>query len=97
MATLGRWAYRDWALGLVDRLSCRLGNLWAICGKPFLRLVSSVCVFSFLPGEGRGGALGYFLGGCVPPGTPNWHPVLKKFPLRLIPHSTNRPIFYTPF
>ena len=26
-------------------------------------------------GEG-GGALGYFLGGYVPPGT--WHPVLKK-------------------
>ena len=25
-----------------------------------------------------GGALGYFLGGYVPPGTPNWHPVLKK-------------------
>ena len=24
-----------------------------------------------------GGALGYFLGGYVPPGTPNWHPVLK--------------------
>ena len=24
-----------------------------------------------------GGALGYFLGGHVPPGTPNWHPVLK--------------------
>ena len=21
---------------------------------------------------------GYFLGGYVPPGTPNWHPVLKK-------------------
>ena len=32
--------------------------------------------FSFDPG-GRG-ALGYFLGGYVPPGTPNWHPVLKK-------------------
>ena len=30
--------------------------------------------------EARGGALGYFLGGYVPPGTPNWHPVLKKFP-----------------
>ena len=30
-----------------------------------------------LPGRG-GGALGYFLGGYVPPGTPNWHPVLKK-------------------
>ena len=28
-----------------------------------------------LPG---GGALRYFLGGYVPPGTPNWHPVLKK-------------------
>ena len=28
-----------------------------------------------------GGALGYFLGGYVPPGTPNWHSVLKeKFP-----------------
>ena len=24
------------------------------------------------------GALGYFLGGYVPLGTPNWHPVLKK-------------------
>ena len=27
---------------------------------------------------GGGGALGYFLGGYVPPGTPNWHLVLKK-------------------
>ena len=26
----------------------------------------------------RGGALGYFLGGYVPPATPNWHPVLEK-------------------
>ena len=26
----------------------------------------------------RGGALGYFLGGYVPPGIPNWHPVLEK-------------------
>ena len=25
-----------------------------------------------------GGALGYYLGGYVPPGTPNWHPVLKR-------------------
>ena len=33
------------------------------------------------PGEGGGalgGALGVFLGGYVPPGTPNWHHVLKK-------------------
>ena len=28
--------------------------------------------------EPRGGTLGYFLGGYVPPKTPNWHPVLKK-------------------
>ena len=27
---------------------------------------------------GGGGALGYFLRGYVPPGTPNWHPVLRK-------------------
>ena len=27
-----------------------------------------------------GGALGYILGGYVPPETPNWHPVLKKMP-----------------
>ena len=30
------------------------------------------------PDPGGGGALGYFLGGYVPPGTPNWHRVLKK-------------------
>ena len=29
---------------------------------------------------GGGGVLGYFLGGYVPPGTPNWLPVLKKKP-----------------
>ena len=28
---------------------------------------------------GGGGALGYFFGGYVPPGIPNWHPVLEKF------------------
>ena len=46
---------------------------------------------------GGGGSLGYFLGGYVPPGTPNWHPVLKQNPLKLIPRSRNGPIFYTPF
>ena len=30
------------------------------------------------PSKIPGGALGYFLGGYVPPGTPNWHPVLEK-------------------
>ena len=38
------------------------------------------------PGGG-GGDLGIFLGGYVPPGTPNWHPVLKK----------NSPKIDTPF
>ena len=47
-----------------------------------------------LPG---GGTLGYFLGGYVPPGTPNWHPVLKKNPLKLIPRSRIRSKTDTPF
>ena len=42
-------------------------------------------------------ALGHVLGGYVPPGTPNWHPVLKKVPVELIPLSRNGPIFYTLF
>ena len=46
---------------------------------------------------GGGGALGYFLGGYVPPGAPNWQPVLEKFPLKLIPRSRKGPIFYTLF
>ena len=41
---------------------------------------------------GGRGALGYFLGGYVPPGTPK-----KKFALKLILRSRNGPIFYTPF
>ena len=45
------------------------------------------------PGE----ALKYFLGGYVPPETPNWHPVVKKNPLKWIPRSRNEPIFYTLF
>ena len=32
----------------------------------------------YLNFPGGGGALGYFLGRYVPPGTPNWHPVRKK-------------------
>ena len=55
MAALGRWAYRDWALGLVDRLSCRLGNFWAIFLKYFAGNHfcdwSRLCVgFPFCPG-----------------------------------------------
>ena len=42
-----------------------------------------------VPREGGGGRgpLGYFFGGYVPPGTPNWHPVPKK----------NSPKIDTPF
>ena len=49
------------------------------------------------PRGGGRGALGYFLGGYVPPGTPNWQPVVKKIPLKLIPRSRIRPITETPF
>ena len=40
---------------------------------------------------GGGGALGYFLGGYAPPGTPNWHPVLKKISPKT--DTRNGPIF----
>ena len=36
------------------------------------------CSVKTVKGLNPGGALGYFLGGYVPPGTPNWHPFLKK-------------------
>ena len=52
---------------------------------------------AFIDQRNPGGVLGYLLGGYVPPGTPNWHPVIKKIPLKLIPHSRNGPIFNTPF
>ena len=40
---------------------------------------NSESVFAILQVDCKpGGALGYFLGGYVPPGTPNWHPVLKQ-------------------
>ena len=38
-------------------------------------VLMGLAVLAIWPG---GGALGYFLGGYVPPGTPNWHPVLEK-------------------
>ena len=48
--------------------------------KPALSYsVQLKCEDRTIPGGG-GGALGYFLGGYVPPGSPNWHPVLKKTP-----------------
>ena len=38
-----------------------------------------------------------FLGGYVPPGTPNWHPVLKEISPKIDTRSRNGPISYTPF
>ena len=72
----------------------KLLKLWA-CIKYVLEksAFSALLIFYFISCEvGRrtctpGGALGYFLGGYVPPRTPNWHPVLKK----------NSPKIDTPF
>ena len=41
---------------------------------PLVSVSMGLAVLAIWPG----GALGYFLGGYVPPGTPNWHPVLEK-------------------
>ena len=55
---------------------------WEICFLCYSLSHSLLCVNiveqnkTFSPGGG--GALGYFSDGYVPPGTPNWHPVLKK-------------------
>ena len=62
-----------------------------------MRLSGAICLLTSGVGGGGLGLLGYFLGGYVPPGTPNWHPVLKKFPPKLIRRSRNGPIFYAPF
>ena len=47
-----------------------------------LQISGPCCDSDIKPGQckslARGGHLGIFLGGYVPPGTPNWHPVLKK-------------------
>ena len=43
------------------------------------------CMVVSPSGHPGGGALGYFLGGYVPPGTPNWHPVLKKISPKIDP------------
>ena len=64
-----------------------LKRIWDACqtctGE--ISLPFKVCKFVVkLPG---GGALAYFSGGYVPPGTPNWHPVVKK----------NSPEIDTPF
>ena len=74
---------------------CGCGDEWRdsvkYMGKEMCHLITAVTQAK------HPGALVYFLGGYVLPGTPNWHPVLKKFPLKLIPRSRNGPIFYTPF
>ena len=51
-------------------------------GSAFGRVQVSSLVKGVFPDwqqtAGGGGHLGNFLDGYVPPGTPNWHPVLKK-------------------
>ena len=42
------------------------------------KVITFFLMFCYLRYSTGGGALGYFLGGYVPPGTPNWHPVLEK-------------------
>ena len=66
--------FRKLSLGAPDLKKLKL---FVLLKEEFLHIKDS-------PG---GGALGYFLGGYVPPGTPNWHPVLKK----------NSPKIDTPF
>ena len=44
-----------------------------------------------------GGHLGTFWVGMCRPGLQIGTPFKKKFPLKLIPRSRNKPIFYTPF
>ena len=64
----------------------------------FCKLTTQDSMYAVAKLYKAGGALGYFSSGYVPPGTPNWHPVLKKnIPLKLIPRSRNGPPFYTPF
>ena len=63
-------------------------NLFAIkrfrYGEVLFHIINIVLYVFVIPrtllyrSRGAGGALGYLLGGYVPPGTPNWHPVLKK-------------------
>ena len=86
----------QWKNALIqsDLILCNL--LWQQNPDAEIKIFTKILLYT-TPGGGGGGALGYFLGGYVPPGTPNWHPVLKKIPLKLIPCSRNGPIFYTPF
>ena len=56
------------------------GKLWQFLkGTAKPKVKEKVIDFEELKGvRTPGGALGYFLGGYVPPGIPNWHPVLEK-------------------
>ena len=61
---------------LVSSLRISVNNLRNLIVSPVLLLVlSKFCAATWLPREG---ALGHFLGGYLPPGTPNWHPVLEN-------------------
>ena len=63
-----------WSLPLKNRFITVDNVAYSLKNSDF-----NACRWSvFATGGGGGGALGYFLGGYVPPGTPNWHPVLDK-------------------
>ena len=51
-------------------------------GSLFLTTFFLCCFLTYCK-HGPGGALGYFLGGYMLPGTPNWHPVLKKISAKI--------------
>ena len=56
-------------------LTALLVQLVILCCVSLQKSMRNKILPALTPG---GGALRYFLGGYVPPGTPNWHPVLKK-------------------
>ena len=78
----GEWL-RTFDLGSKDQLTKRKNRIVIkdlITGYNWkYRKTRSKADFFLLQALTPGGeALGYFLGGYVPPGTTNWHPVLKK-------------------
>ena len=54
-------------------------------------------IFDLNFGLGPGGHLGIFLGGYVPPGTPNWHCRSKKISPKIDPVLEMGQFFIPPF
>ena len=81
---LRSWKFRALALVRANQriMACEMFTIRGLgyCHTVFLVKCQFPCsaVHCVLAARGGGGGLRYFLGGYVPPGTPNWHPVLKK-------------------